>query len=154
MAAIKAEHRGGSIRLRAAVLTSGLIAVALIAVIAFTFYAIRVILLRSGEARAAAAANQIAGIVDAPMPARLTEMRKMVDDASVRELLTTPSPEAESRVASRFKPLFANAALHQTLEFWTAKESASTGSRCHRQEAPCLSPTICLKARVCCPTGW
>ena len=49
MAAIEADHRGGSIRLRAAALTSALIAVALIAVIAFTFYAIRLILLRSGE---------------------------------------------------------------------------------------------------------
>jgi HAMP domain-containing protein len=119
MAAIAASNRTGSIRFRAAALTSALIAIALVAVIAYTFVATRLSLVRIGEGRAAAAATQIAGIVAAPLPARLNEVRRLVDDPSVREMLTKPSEEAESRVAARLKPILANAAQHQTLSLWT-----------------------------------
>ena len=112
-------HITGSIRFRAAALTSALIALALVAVIAYTFVATRISLVRLGEARAAAAATQISGIIAAPLPARLNEVRRLVDDPAVRELLTKPSADAESRVAARLKPILANAAQHQTLSLWT-----------------------------------
>ena len=113
------HHSTGSIRFRAAALTSALIALALIAVIAYTFVATRISLVRIGEGRAIAAATQIAGIIAAPLPARLNDVRRLVDDPAVRELLTKPSPDAERRVAARLQPIIANAAQHQTLELWT-----------------------------------
>jgi PAS domain S-box-containing protein len=112
--------RGGSIRLRAAVLTSALVAVALIAVIAYTFFAIRISLVRVGEARATATATQIAGIVAAPLPARLAEVQRLVEDDSVRALLSSPTPEYEAAVTARLRPILAKAVQHQTLELWTA----------------------------------
>jgi PAS domain S-box-containing protein len=123
--------RGGSIRLRAAVLTSALVAIALAAVIAYTFVAVRVSLVRAGEARATAAAAQIAGIVAAPLPARLAEVERLVGDDNVRSLLTKPSPESESAVTARLKPLVANAAQQQTLELWTV-----TGERVFLLQVP------------------
>ena len=51
-----------SIRFRAAVLASALVAVALIAVISYTFWALRVTLLRAGEARVTGTAAQVAGL--------------------------------------------------------------------------------------------
>jgi PAS domain S-box-containing protein len=111
--------RGGSIRLRAAVLTSALLALALVAVIAYTFIAIRISLVRAGEARATAAATQIAGVIAAPLPARLVEVEKLVVDDNVRALLANPSPELEQAVMARLGPILAKAVQHQSMELWT-----------------------------------
>ena len=123
--------RASSIRVRAAILTSVLIAVALIAVISYTFYAIRVSLIRSGEARASAASLQLASIIGAPLPGRLAEVQRLVDDPRVREALTRPSPETQAAALERLRPVMANAQQHQTLELWT-----TTGSRVLGIEVP------------------
>jgi PAS domain S-box-containing protein len=108
---------GGSIRLRAAVLTSALVALALIAVIAYTFFAMRSSLVRDGEMRASAAAVQLAGLIAAPLPVRLAEVQKLVDDAAVRDVIANPTPATQAAALARLKPVTANA-QQQTLELW------------------------------------
>src|SRR5687768_9184345 len=76
-----------SIRVRAALLTSVLIAVALIAVIAFTFWATRQSLARTGEARAAGVAGQLAGLLGPPIPLRVADLSRLADDDRVRRAL-------------------------------------------------------------------
>ena len=100
-------------------LTSALIALALIAVISFTFYATRDNLLRSGEARATAAASQLASLISAPLPARIADVQRLVDDQSVRDVLADPTPDHQAKAEARLKPLVANAQQQQTLEVWT-----------------------------------
>jgi PAS domain S-box-containing protein len=126
-----AERAKGSIRLRAAVLTSALIAVALVAVIAYTYFAIRESLLRTGEARANAAAVQLAALVGAPLPGRIAEVQHLVDSPIVRTMLTTPSPEAREAAAAHLKPVITNAQQHQTLELWN-----TSGGRVMAIEVP------------------
>jgi PAS domain S-box-containing protein len=109
-------------RVRAAVLASTLIAVALIAVISFTFFATRDSLIRSGESRAGAAAVQLAGLVGGPLPARIADVQRLVDDASVRQAVMKPSPETQAAALARLRPV-ATAAQQQTpqaLELWSA----------------------------------
>jgi PAS domain S-box-containing protein len=113
-----ADRATGSIRHRAAFLTSALIAVSLIAVIAYTFFAIRESLLRAGESRAGATSVQLAGLVAAPLPARIAEVQRLVDSPQVRTMLTAPSPEARAAATAHLQPLLANAQQQQTLELW------------------------------------
>jgi PAS domain S-box-containing protein len=137
-----AERAKGSIRLRAAVLTSALIAIALVAVIAYTFFAIRESLLRTGEARANAAAVQLAGIVGAPLPGRIAEVQRLVDSPIVRTMLTTPSPEAREAAAAHLTPIITNVQQHQTLELWT-----TTGSRVMAIEVPPTGGSVPLASK-------
>jgi signal transduction histidine kinase/CheY-like chemotaxis protein len=118
---------GGSIRLRASILTSALIALALVAVISYTFLAVRTALLRAGEARANAAAEQLAGIIGAPLPGRVAEVQRLVDHDSVRQALTNPSADAQAEAIARLKPITINAQQHQTLELWSASGTRAFG---------------------------
>jgi hypothetical protein len=102
----------GSIRLRAAILTSSLVAAALLAVIAYAFFAIREGLLRAGDARANAAAVQLADLVGAPLPGRLAEIQRLVDDPRVRDALTDPSAEVQAAAIAHLKPIATNALQH------------------------------------------
>jgi PAS domain S-box-containing protein len=117
----------GSIRRRAAVLASVLVAVAVAAVITYTFFAVRESLLLSGETRATGAAYQLAALVGAPLPSRLAEVQKLVDDARVRVAVTNPSPEAEAAAIAWLKPIAANAQQHQTIELWTINGTRVAG---------------------------
>src|SRR5215216_1511777 len=119
----------GSIRRRAAMLMSGLVAASLIAVIAYTFFAMRTSLLHAGEARANAAAVQLAGIVGAPLPARLAEIQRLVDHPIVREALIHPSPETETAAKAHLKPLTTNAQQQQTIGLWTLNGTRTVGMR-------------------------
>jgi PAS domain S-box-containing protein len=118
---------GGSIRLRAAVLTSALIALSLVAVISYTFFAVHGSLIEGGEARASAAADQLAGIIGAPLPGRVAEVQRLVDHQSVRDALTNPSPAAQAAALARLKPVVANTQQHQTLELWNTSGSRVVG---------------------------
>ena len=137
-----AQSRSGSIRVRAAVLTSALIAVVLIAVISYTFYAHRESLLRSGEARANATANQLATIVAAPLPARLAEVQRLVDHDSIRNVLSDDSDEHQAAAKERLKPLTANAQLQQTIELWT-----TAGTRVMAVTTPPSGGSVPLSSR-------
>jgi signal transduction histidine kinase/DNA-binding response OmpR family regulator len=116
-----AQDNAGSIRFRAALLTSVLIAVALVAVIAYTHLALRQTLIRAGEARATGVAAQLAGLFGPPIPVRLAEIQRLTDHASVRALLSAPTAESESAAFDRLKPITANAQQQQLLEVWDTK---------------------------------
>src|SRR5262249_12086567 len=113
------KFSSSSIRFRAAGLTSALAAIAVIAVIAYSFVVMRTILLRAREGRARAAAVQIGGAVGAPLPGGLADVQRMVDDPTVIEAVLEPSDDASKAVMERLKPLVTNAQLQQTLELWT-----------------------------------
>jgi PAS domain S-box-containing protein len=137
------DRTAGSIRLRAAILTSALIAITLIAVISYTFFAIRDSLLRTGEARANAAAVQLAGMIGAPLPGRLAEVQRLVADATVHEALTRPSPAAEGAAIAHLKPITINTQQHQTLELWNA-----AGTRTVAVQVPATGSSVPLSARA------
>ena len=127
----------GSIRFRAALLTSLLLAIALIAVTAYTTFALRQTLIRAGEARATGIAGQLAGLFGPPIPVRLAEIQRLVDDARVRQLITGSTPEAETAAFERLKPITANAAQHQTLEIWSA-----SGTRVFGRQVPATNNSV------------
>lgn len=104
-----------------------MVATALIAVIAYAFFATRESLLRAGDVRANAAAMELAGLVGAPLPARLAEAQRLVDNAQVREALTNPSTEAQAQAIAHLKPLAINASQPQTLELWTPGGTRAAG---------------------------
>lgn len=108
----------GSIRVRAAALTSFLIALALIAVISYTFYATRERLLRAGEARALASASQLATAIAAPLPARIAEVRRLLDHPAIEAVLTNPTPETRRAAEARLQSLTDSPQI-QTIELWT-----------------------------------
>ncbi len=128
-----------SIRSRAALLTSALIAVALIVVIAYTHWALRRTLVESGEARAERVAAQLAAILGPPIPERLAELRRLVDDARVRRAVLEPSPETENAAFERVRPVASNAAVHQSLELWNA-----AGARVAIRKFPAQANTVPL----------
>ncbi len=109
-----------SIRFRAVVLTSALITAVLVAVISFTFWATRQNLVRTGEARATGVAGQLAAALGPPIPVRLAELARLVDNDGIRRVILEPSPAAEAGALERLRPALANAAQHQTVEIWTA----------------------------------
>jgi PAS domain S-box-containing protein len=137
-----------SIRFRAALLTSILLAITLIAVITFTFWAARQSLVRTGEARAAGIAAQLAGLLGPPIPLRVAEMGRLADDDRVRRAVTDPSPEAEAAAWSRLQPITASSAQHQTLELWTA-----TGARRLARQVPPTANTVPLSDAMPTDTG-
>jgi PAS domain S-box-containing protein len=118
-----------SIRVRAALLTSLLVAIALIAVIFYTFWALRVTLIRGGEARVTGVAAQLAGAIGPPIPTRLAEIQRLVDDDRVRRAVTDPSEAAAAAAFERLRPIAANTAQHQTLELWSASGRQTMGRR-------------------------
>ena len=118
-----------SIRVRAALLASVLLAVALIAVIAFTFWAARQSLARTGEARAVGVAGQLAGLLGPPIPLRVADLRRLADDDRVRRALVDPSPDAQAAALARLQPATATSAQHQTLELWTVSGTRTLSRR-------------------------
>jgi PAS domain S-box-containing protein len=110
-----------SIRFRAALLTSILVALGLIAVISFTFWATRRSLIQAGEGRAAGIAAQLAGLLGPPIPLRVAELSRLVDDDRLRRALLEPSPAAESAAFQRLQSMAASGAQqHSVVELWTA----------------------------------
>ena len=144
------KHTGlRSIRFRAAFLTLLLIAVALVAVISYAHVALRQILLRGGETRAAGIASQLASLLGAPMLIRLADLQRQVDDDAVRTLITAPSEAAEAAAFARLQSITGNTVVHQTLEIWTAegrrvmaRRVPVTGSKVPLSEAVPTSPGV------------
>lgn len=145
---IATRRTRGSIRVRAAVLTSELIAIALVAVISYSFFATRAGLLRAGEARANGAAAQLAGIIGAPLPGRIADVQRIVDDQSVRDVLVDQSAERQAAALARLKPVAANAQQHQTLELWNA-----SGTRVLSIEVPPSGGSVPLSTEPPAATG-
>ena len=109
-----------SIRFRAALLASLLVAVALIAVTAYTYWTLHRDLVHAAEARATRVAAQLAAILGSPIPARLEELQRVVDDDRVRRALIAPSPSAEAAAFERVRRVAGNTTQPQSLELWTA----------------------------------
>ena len=109
-----------SIRFRAAFVTSVLIAISLVAVVAYAHFTLRNILIRNGEARAEQVAAQLAALVGPPIPLRLAEIQRLVDDARVRQALLEPSTVAEAAAFEQLRSIMSTSSQHQTLELWTA----------------------------------
>ena len=129
-----------SIRVRAALLATLLIAATLVAVIAFTFWATRQNLLRTGEQRAIQMAMQLAASIGPPIPLRFAELARIVSDDRVRRALTAPSPETEAVAAEYLEPILAGAvAQHPTLELWTAD-----GRRVLARQVPATNSAVPL----------
>src|SRR5688572_19373932 len=144
------KHTGlRSIRFRAAFLTLVLIALALVAVISYAHIAMRQILVRGGESRAAGVASQLASLLGPPMLVRLADLQRQVDDDAVRTLIAAPSAAAEVAAFARLQSITGNGAVHQTLEIWTAegrrvmaRRVPETGSTVPLSEAAPTSPGV------------
>jgi PAS domain S-box-containing protein len=128
-----------SIRFRAALVTLVLIAMSLIAVVAYAHFALNQILLRAGEARAERVAVQLAALLGPPIPLRLAEIEQLANDDQVRRALLAPSADAEAAAFARLRSIVTNAALHQTLELWTA-----SGQRVMARTFPATGGTVPL----------
>src|SRR5687767_1137188 len=132
-----------SIRSRASLLTSLLLGIALIAVVAYTQFALRRILIETGEARAGRVSAQLAAILGQPIPARLAEMQQLVADAAIHRVLREPSPAAEAAAFERLRRVVTNVNQHQTLELWStggtrvmARRFPESGSNVPLADAP------------------
>ncbi len=137
-----------SIRVRAALLTSALIAVVLVAVIAYTYWALHTNLLRAGEERAARVAAQLAAILGPPIPERLAEFQRLVDDDGVRRAILDPSTDAENAAFERLKSIAGTAAQPHAMELWNA-----AGTRIWSRRLPETGNTVPLSDRAPEQTG-
>src|SRR5687767_1335146 len=119
--AIAGDHLSfHSIRFRAALLASVLVAVALIAVTAYTHVTLHRDLVQAGEGRATRVAAQLAAVLGSSIPARLEELQRIVDDDRVRRALVAPSPSAEVAAFERVRRVAGNTTLPQSIELWTS----------------------------------
>src|SRR5688500_17820495 len=111
-----------SIRFRAALLASVLVAVALIAVTAYTHWTLHRDLVQAAEVRTTRIAAQLAAILGPPIPARLAELQRLVDATPLRRAVLEPSPETEKAAIQHLRGLATNtaAAPRQVIELWTA----------------------------------
>src|SRR5687768_13556363 len=94
-----------SIRFRAALFASILVALALIGVIAYTHWTLHRDLVRAAEERTTRVAAQLAAILGPPIPARLAELQRLVDDAPLRRAVFEPSPETEKAAIQHLRSL-------------------------------------------------
>ena len=111
-----------SIRFRAALLASVLVAIAVIAVIVYTHWTLHRDLVTAAEARTTRVAAQLAAILGPPIPARLAELQRLVDDTPLRRAILDPSPETEQAAMQHLRGLTSSSASAppQAIELWAA----------------------------------
>ena len=110
-----------SIRFRAALLASILVAVALIAATVYTYWTLHRDLVQAAEARATRAAAQLAAILGPPIPARLAELQRAADEAApLRRALLNPTPETEKAAIQHLQAFPTSGTQSpQIMDLWT-----------------------------------
>ena len=108
-----------SIRWRAALLTSGLVALVLLVFVGVTYKEVESHLERAGQEQARNAADQLTELLAQGATTRTAELRRVANAAEVREFLRAPSDETRAAATTRIRPILVGF-QHQTLELWTA----------------------------------
>jgi signal transduction histidine kinase len=94
-----------SLRIRLPLLISGLIAVTLVAFLSVSYRQVQRELLQAGQARAQAAADQLASLLAQSAQNQLTEVQRAAQDPAVRRYLDHPDEETEGDARKRLAAL-------------------------------------------------
>src|SRR5687767_4516630 len=108
-----------SLRLRLPLFISSLIAVSLGAFLTVSFHQVRAELLRAGQARAQAAADQLGALLAQSAQQQVTEAQRAAQDPAVRTYLERPV-DADAGTRARQRLTASAAAGQPPLELWTA----------------------------------
>src|SRR5436190_8525298 len=106
-----------SLSLRLPFFTALLFAGVLSTYLFFSHREVRTSLVRAAEARATAAANQIAGLFTPGAQQRTNRLRQLASDPVLTAFVTTPTPENRARVETRLQSEATVAP--QRFEVWT-----------------------------------